>query len=64
MNCTYSDGICYLGTTGKLLSKFSINPRFAKMLVVSYRSGVLPLALTFVAILSEKSPYEVGEDAE
>jgi ATP-dependent RNA helicase DHX37/DHR1 len=42
---------------GQLLSKFPINPRFSKMLVIAHKSGVLNHALSLVSVLVEKSPF-------
>ena len=45
---------------GRLLARFSINPRYAKMLVVAHRAGALAHALSLVAILAERSPFMTG----
>ena len=45
---------------GRLLARFSINPRYAKMLVVAHRASALAHALSLVAILAERSPFISG----
>ncbi len=47
---------------GKLLARFPINPRFSKMLVVAKFQSVLPLAISLVCILVDKSPFMMSGD--
>ena len=43
---------------GRLVARFPITPRFAKMLVVAHRSHVLAHTLALVSILAERSPFD------
>lgn len=66
--------LCPLTQLGKMLSRFPINPRFAKMLVMAYKSVstggsvtretyvLLSHALTMVATLAERSAFDGNTD--
>lgn len=43
--------------TGKLISRFPLNPRLSKMLVVAHKSNMLAHGLNLVVALAEKSPF-------
>ena len=67
--------LCPLTQLGKMLSRFPINPRFAKMLVMAYKSVtasysvsretyvLLSHALTMVATLAERSAFDGNTDS-
>ena len=42
---------------GSLISRFPLNPRLSKMLVIAHRSNMLSHGLNLVASLAEKSPF-------
>lgn len=45
---------------GSLIAKFPLHPRLSKILVIARQTGLLTPALYLVAVLSEKSPFQLG----
>eukprot|EP01035_Chromulina_nebulosa_P019781 gene19781-25721_t len=48
----------FVSEIGKLIAKFPINPRLAKMLVLGHRANILVHVIGFVSMILDKSPFQ------
>jgi ATP-dependent RNA helicase DHX37/DHR1 len=49
---------------GKLIAKFPITPRLAKIIIVAHQSGLLAHGLSLVACLAEKPPFTSNDNSQ